>query len=119
MIFNNGNDYEVANRPTCPTIITVNEPVRVTRIMTYHWNNGHGAPAGKIALRSSTGEVFGPWQAVAEPGKPGVPSPYWVVKPNMTIPAGSYSIVDSNPSTWAQNGATAGAGMATVEGYRD
>ena len=93
--------------------------MRVTRIMTYHWNNGNGAPAGRIALRSRAGETYGPWQAFGEPGQGGVPSAYWVVEPDLLLPAGSYTIVDSNPSTWAQNDASRNAGMASLEGYRE
>jgi hypothetical protein len=62
--FDNGNIYAVENRPKRTTVFTLAGPTRVTRIMTYHWNNGYGAPAGQIALRSSSGETFGPWQAI-------------------------------------------------------
>jgi hypothetical protein len=117
--FDNGNIYAVENRPTRTTVFTLPKLIRVTRIMTYHWNNGNGAPAGTIALRSSSGETFGPWQAFGEPGQGGVPSAYWVVEPDIVLPAGTYTIVDSNPSTWARNAASAGAGMASAEGYRE
>ena len=36
--------------------------------------------------------------------------------PNVVIPAGTYTIVDSSPSTWAQNGESGGRGHASVEG---
>ncbi len=117
--FDNGNIYTVYNRPRRTTVFTLAAPMRVTRIMTYHWNNGNGAPAGQIALRSRTGETYGPWAAAGEPGQGGVPSAYWVVEPDLLLPAGTYTIVDSNPSTWAQNQASRGAGMASVEGYRE
>ena len=117
--FDNGNIYAVNNRPRRTTVFTLRAPIRVTRIMTYHWNDGYGAPAGRIALRSRSGETFGPWQASGEPGQGGVPSAYWVVEPDLLLPAGSYTIVDSNPSTWAQNNASRNAGMASLEGYRE
>jgi hypothetical protein len=117
--FDNGNIYAVENRPKRTTVFTLAGPTRVTRIMTYHWNNGYGAPAGQIALRSSSGETFGPWQAIGEPGQGGVPSAYWVVEGDAELPAGTYTIIDSDPSTWAQNAASSGAGMASAEGYRD
>jgi hypothetical protein len=117
--FDNGNIYAVQNRPRRTTVFTLPAPMRVTRIMTYHWNDGNGAPAGRIALRSRTGETFGPWQAFGEPGQGGVPSAYWVVEPDLLLPAGSYTIVDSNPSTWARNDASRNAGMASLEGYRE
>ncbi len=117
--FDNGNIYAVENRPTRTTVFALRAPIRVTRIMTYHWNYGSGAPAGQIALRNSAGETFGPWQAFGEPGQGGVPSAYWVGEPDVVLPAGSYTIVDSNPSTWARNAASGGAGMASAEGYRE
>ena len=117
--FDNGHIYAVENRPRRTTVFALEAPTRVTRIMTYHWNNGRGAAAGQIALRNSAGETFGPWQAFGEPGQGGVPSAYWIVEPDINLPAGTYTIVDSNPSTWAQNAASNGAGMASAEGYRE
>jgi hypothetical protein len=117
--FDNGNIYAVENQPTRATMFALAEPARVTRIMTYHWNNGVGDPAGQIALRNASGETFGPWQAIGEPGQGGVPSAYWIVEPKVLLPAGTYTIFDSNPSTWAQNAASGRSGMATVEGYHE
>jgi hypothetical protein len=117
--FDNGNIYAVENRPKRTTVFALPGSIRVTRIMTYHWNNGRGAPPGQIALRNSAGETFGPWQAFGEPGQGGVPSAYWVVEPDINLPAGTYTIVDSNPSTWAQNAGSGGSGMASAEGYRE
>ncbi len=116
-IFNNGNIYAVQNRPTRATVFTLRAPARIIRIKTYHWNNGRGARAGTIALRSSRGETYGPWQATGEPGQGGVPNANWIVEPDLSLPAGTYTVIDSNPSTWAQNGGTGGAGMASAEGY--
>jgi hypothetical protein len=114
-IFDNNNPDAVQNQPTRATEMTLNGSLRIARITTYHWNNGQGAPPGTIALRSSTGEVFGPWQASGEPGQGGVPNAYWVVEPDVILPAGIYSVIDSDPATWAQNGATGGAGIAIAE----
>jgi hypothetical protein len=115
-LFDNGNVYAVQNQPTQETVFTVKEQVYVARITTYHWNNGRGAPAGKIALRNSAGEIVGPWQAVGRPGQGGVPSAYWVAEPDMMLPAGTYTVLDSDPATWAQNAASGGTGMVTIEG---
>lgn len=117
--FDNGNIYAVENQPKRTTVFALAGATWVTRIMTYHWNNEYGDPAGQIALRGGSGETFGLWQAVGEPGQGGVPSAYWVVEPDVRLPAGTYAIVDSNPSTWAQNAATGGAGMGSAEGYRE
>lgn len=118
-IFDNGNIYAVKNQPTRATVITLHSPARFAKITTYHWNNGRGAPAGTIALSSSSGETFGPWQASGQPGQGGAPSAYWVVEPGISLPAGSYTVIDSNPATWAQNDVTGGAGMVSVEGYSE
>lgn len=38
------------------------------------------------------------------------------VRPNIVIPAGRYQVIDSDPSTWAQNAASGGKGMVTIKG---
>ena len=116
-IFDNGNIYAVKNRPTRTTVLVFDTPTRITQIKTYHWNNGRGAPAGTIALQSSSGETFGPWRTVGLPGQGGVRSAYWVALPDVSLPAGEYTVIDSAPSTWAHNAATSGAGMVEVEGF--
>jgi hypothetical protein len=117
--FDNGNIYAVQNQPTRSTTFTLSNPTHLTKIMTYHWNDGFGAQAGTIALRKSTGETYGPWETEGLPGQGGVPSAYWVVEGDLELPAGTYTIVDSDPSTWAQNAGSRGAGIASAEGYRD
>jgi hypothetical protein len=117
--FDNGNVYAVQNQSTRSTTFTLSKPTHLTKIMTYHWNDGFGTKAGTIALRKSTGEIYGPWETEGLPGQGGVPSAYWVVEGDLELPAGTYTIVDSDPSTWAQNAGTRGAGMASAEGYRD
>lgn len=117
-IFNNGNIYGVYNAPTSPTQFTLNRPYVITSIMTYHWNNARGTTRpGTIAFRGSDGKTYGPWQATGSPGQGGVPNAYWVAKPNITLPAGSYTIIDSDPSTWAQNSGSSGRGHAIMRGY--
>jgi len=118
-IFDNGNVYAVQNRPTRPTVVVFNAPTRITQIMTYHWNNGRGSPAGTIALRSGSGETYGPWRTVGLPGQGGVPSAYWVALPDITVPPGTYTVIDSNPSTWAHNAATSGTGIVVAEGFAE
>lgn len=85
--------------------------------MTYHWNNGRGTPAGgTIALRSADGKMFGPWGVSTTPGQGGVPNANWIANPNVVIPAGSYTVIDSDPATWAQNGQSGGRGMLEIKG---
>jgi len=106
------------NGATKPTTFTTAESWLVTSIHTYHWNNGRGATPGTIGLRAANGAIFGPWQAIGEPGQGGLPNAFWVVKPNVTIPMGTYTVIDSDPGTWAQNADTGGAGMAWGLGIR-
>ena len=117
-LFDNGNIYLVQNRPTRSTQFTLPQAAHLTKILTYHWNDGRGAPAGTIALRKSTGETFGPWDTEGLPGQGGVPSAYWVVEGDLELPAGTYTVIDSDPATWSQNPGTGGAGIVIAEGYR-
>ncbi len=116
IIFENGNINMVYNRPTKETIFTINEPYVITEIITYHWNNAKGATPGTIALRSAN-KTYGPWKATGKPGQGGVPNAYWVVYPNETIPAGTYTVIDSDPNTWSQNSESNGEGFVQVFGY--
>lgn len=110
-LFDNGNAAAVQNRPSRPTVFTLDQPARITSITTYHWNGGSGSAGGTVSLRSDSGEVFGPWQVgVSE-------RVYWVARPDLSLPPGTYTLVDSSPATWAQNAGSGGAGMAWVEGY--
>ncbi|MCX8031665.1 MAG: hypothetical protein N3A59_08840, partial [Thermodesulfovibrionales bacterium] len=117
VIFNNGNIGGVYNNPTRPTTFTLNQPHVITLIQNYHWNNAKGSMPGTIALRDQTGKTYGPWQAKGSPGQGGVPNAYWTVYPNITLPAGTYTVIDSEPSTWAQNSGSNGAGHTKIEGY--
>jgi len=76
--------------------------------MTYHWNEGRGAPAGTIILRRVDASPHGPWQATLR-------DRYWEVRLNELVRPGRYQVIDSDPSTWSQN---EGAGMMQVKGFR-
>jgi len=117
VIFDNGNIYAVYNNPTRQTTFTIHQPHMITKIVNYHWNNARGVNPGNISLRDSYGRTYGPWQAQGSPGQGGVPNAYWTVYPNMVIPAGTYTVIDSDPYTWAQNSGSQGSGMSKIEGY--
>ena len=106
------------NGATKPTTFTINAWWLVTEIVNYHWNNGQGKTPGTIGLRAADGTIYGPWQATGQPGSGGVPNAYWVVKPNIIIPPGTYTVLDSDPTTWSQNEETGGAGMSWGKGIR-
>lgn len=115
-IFYNGNVNAVRNSPTRPTVFTLSVETEIAKITTYHWNNGRGAAPGTISIMSNnTGELYGPWQAVADAGQGGVPNAYWVVTPNVTLSAGDYIVLDSDKATWAQNPASGGSGFVWVD----
>jgi hypothetical protein len=118
VIFNNGNISRVYNSPTHMTTFSIDRPHHITMIQNYHWNNGRGATPGTISLRNEEGEVFGPWWTTGRYGQGGVPDAYWECYPEVIIPPGRYTVIDSDPGTWAQNAGSQGTGMARIEGFR-
>jgi hypothetical protein len=110
-LFDNGNPGGVSNGPAAPTLIRLDAPTFVARITDYHWNGGRGAAAGTIALRDTGGRLFGPWPARLQGPA------YWVATPGAVLPAGTYTVIDSAPSTWSWNAASGGSGMTWLEGY--
>jgi hypothetical protein len=107
----------VENNPTAPSTFTTDAAYQITYINDYHYYN-HGALPGTIALRNNNGAVYGPWQTIGMTGQGGVANAYWVTYPNATIPAGTYTVVDSDPSTWSQNAETGHRGVTMVKGVR-
>ncbi|MBX7170336.1 MAG: FecR domain-containing protein [Pyrinomonadaceae bacterium] len=108
-LFFNGNDYGVANGGQIPTF-NLPSAANITFIMTYHWNSGRGAEAGTITLVGENGKQYGPWQVTVNN------KVYWEVRPNITLPAGRYKVIDSDPTTWAQNSGSSGYGMVRIRG---
>ncbi len=53
--------------------------------------------------------MYGPWAASG--------STYWVVNPDITLPAGTYTVIDSQMSTWAYNSQSGNMCMSWGEGY--
>lgn len=112
-----GNNSVVHNGPIKPTIMTLSGPTELATITTYHWNDGRGTAApGTIGLRSATGATFGPWPATGAAGQGGVKNVYWTASPKVVLPAGAYTVLDSDPATWAQNDQSGGVGHAWAEG---
>ncbi|MFZ2446482.1 MAG: hypothetical protein WAW37_08995 [Syntrophobacteraceae bacterium] len=105
----------VGNGPTRSTTFTIKQEVLVTHITTYHWNDGQGADPGTIGLRSASGRMYGPWEAEGIPGQGGVPDASWEVFPEVVIPPGTYTVVDSDLATWSRNSASGGRGMCSVK----
>ncbi len=109
IIFSTVNDNGVSNGGVSPGF-TLNQPTTITYIMTYHWNHGRGAPGGTIAIRSENGVLYGPWSVAVNNGV------YWEVRGNLTLPAGRYTVIDSDPATWARNEGSGGFGHVVIKG---
>lgn len=109
------NGGAVVSGPTAPTRFTLARSFLLARITTYHWNDGRGASPGTIGLIGDDGRRWGPWPATGKPGS-GASNVNWVAEPAIPLPAGTYTVVDSDPSSWSQNGETGGAGFVWVEG---
>ncbi|HWP97500.1 MAG TPA: hypothetical protein VN426_11700 [Syntrophomonadaceae bacterium] len=116
-IFNTGNIDAVINQPTNPAVFTISETYKITYISDYHFLS-KGSPPGTITLTHADGTVYGPWQATGIPGQDEVPNAFWVVKPNIVIKPGTYTIEDSNPATWSQNNQSGNRGFTDVRGYK-
>jgi hypothetical protein len=118
VVFDNGNIGGVDNKPTRATTFSISQTRTITKIVDYHWNNGRGtSQTGSIALRDAQGRTWGPWRTSGTPGQGGVPNAYWTATPNVQLPPGNYTVIDSDPATWAQNSGSQGAGHTRIEGH--
>jgi hypothetical protein len=113
-----GSLVAVSNGPTAPSVLTL-PAARVTAIRTYHWNNAQGETPGTITLRGEDGAVYGPFRTTGSLGQGGVPNAYWTAVTDFLVPAGSYTVTDSSPGTWAWAPDTGGRGMVTVWGIAE
>jgi hypothetical protein len=113
-IFDNGNGLGGRPGGKIPQF-TIDRPRVIVEILTYHWDH----KLGTIALKNvETGKTYGPWETVGGTGQGGVENAYWFARPNVEIPAGTYEIVDSSPSTWFTNDQAGGFGMANVDALK-
>ena len=119
-LYTNGNGGYVTPGATAPSQFTVaSGPVRISALKTYHAVLPNGLPsAGAISLLSSDGRVYGPWQTTGSPGAGGLANAFWTASIDVELPAGIYTVIDSDPSTWSANVDTRGAGMFWISGYR-
>jgi len=119
VLFDISNPKQVFNGASSPSKFTSKETWKITQIYTYHWNDGQGQePSGTISLESEDGTLYGPWETIGVDGQGGVAYAYWVAYPDETIPAGTYTVIDSDPGTWSQNNDSDGAGFVTIQGIR-
>jgi hypothetical protein len=116
-IFYNGNIGGVSNGPTNPTTFTIDKELLITSIMNYHYFN-QGALPGTISLQHSDGTVYGPWQTWGIVGQGGVINAYWVFYPLVKIKPGTYTVIDSDPSTWSHNYESGYAGFTWIRAMK-
>ena len=114
----NGNIYAVVNGPRLPAEFKLEDRWLIGSFFTYHWNNAKGRTPGKISFKHESGKVFGPWQAKGTPGQGGVPNAYWKVDTFGILPPGNYTVIDSEPSTWATNAGNGFRGFFKIQGWR-
>ena len=115
VIFDNTNKADVGDSGKSPAF-TITRPHLITNIWNYHWNDGRGATPGTISLTRNDGTAFGPWEVTTTSGQGGARNVNWECSPDVTIPPGTYSIIDSDPATWSQNDRTHGMGFSRVKG---
>lgn len=115
---NNTNGEVVQNQPSARNMACAfPTPVRVTQIVTYHWNNGRGKLPGTLGLKSNTtGQTYGPFPAIGSSGQGGAPNVNWTANVNLCLPAGSYLILDSDWPTWSMNARSAYRGFVILRG---
>lgn len=112
LLWKAGNDGGIEGGGGTPPAVTQDQDYYVTEIATYHSGYGTDAPdpSGTISLKAEDGTVYGPWETTVRNAA------YWIAVPNEVIPAGTYTLIDSDPGTWAQNSASGGTGMGWAYG---
>jgi hypothetical protein len=112
-LLNVGNILAVTPGAAGPSF-TVTQDTLITSIQNYHY--GPETPPGQIGLLTSDGTLVGPWQSVGTEGQGGVANAYWTVTPNQVVGPGTYTVWDSEPSTWSTNADAGGLGFSVVTG---
>jgi hypothetical protein len=115
VVFDNWNVGGVENEGESPSV-TLASAVTVTAISTYHFNNGTGATPGTVSLKAADGTVYGPWPCTGGEAQGGVANGIWNAKPNASVPAGTYTVIDSDPPSWSQNAESGGKGFTSISG---
>ncbi|HWQ66599.1 MAG TPA: hypothetical protein VN372_06990 [Methanospirillum sp.] len=101
--------------PQADTTFTIQSPVLLTSVETYHGNDGKDMDhVGTIGLTGTDGTVYGPWEVQGYPGITLNKDAHWVTRPNIDLPAGTYVVKDSDPATWSFNEASGLSGFAGV-----
>jgi predicted amidophosphoribosyltransferase len=116
-LFNSFNTNEVKGGPVFAQKVKFSKPTVVTRITTFHHNDGNGAVAGTITLEGRKKETGGPWQARNAYGSDGTVNGKWICEPNARMEPGTYKVVVSDEKSWSYNAQSGRKGFVIVEGY--
>jgi hypothetical protein len=110
-VFNSYNQCGALNGAK-PALVRLAKPAHITQLADYHFNLGVAVKPGTIGLLAPNGYMFGPYRATQQAG-----TWDWVTIPiNLTVPAGTYSVIDSNTATWSQNAFSGGRGFTRIFG---
>ena len=93
------------------TLFTLHQPAMITELVTYHWNNGLGTPGrvGNIRIWTTSRFLIVNYGAHGAAGQGGVIASWVVDIPaGFYLPAGTYILDDTDPSTWSHNSQSAG-----------
>jgi hypothetical protein len=112
MISNVNSGGVASGAPKNPTVFTFSQQVTLTGLEDYHYNN-NGAAAGTIGLMDASGKMYGPWQA-AGAAAGNVQNGWWQVTTTTVLPAGTYTVVDSDPGTWSNDEESGYQGFSTA-----
>jgi hypothetical protein len=116
-IFDNYNIEEVQKGPAQAPAFAIQAPRKISILCTYHW--WIRPEPGTLGLRDQNGKLYGPFQAIDDL-ELGVGSNInWVAFPDITLPPGTYTVVDSDPASWSHNTGTKGLGFAQVGGLAE
>ncbi len=111
-IFTNENPDTVLSNPTGGNPqFTLSGLTQIDSIRTYHYNNRRPGSPGQIWFEGGPNRAkYGPWQATLQSKY------YFSVQPKIILPAGTYSVFDSNGATWSHNKASKSQGFVSIEG---
>lgn len=108
-----GNNLGIRAGGTAPSF-TLDRPATLETVTTYHYIDGGGPSPGTLGLEAADGTTYGPWRAYGLDGQGGVANAFWRVEPGVSLPVGTYTVVDSDPATWSTNDTAGGVGFTTV-----
>lgn len=92
------------------------KPAKLAVISTYHYMDAGLPASGTLGLRDASGKVYGPWKTTGVDGQGGKKNAFWQARPdNQLLPAGTYTVIDSDPGTWSTNDQAGGVGFTTVQ----